>query len=322
MAATSVSAASLRLRSVLASTDFPTEAARKAALRRVLHESAAGMRKEEVTDFIEGLRGRFPDRVFETAGKAEALEKRAAQLQEELRLTRVAQRRLEEKVAGQDLLLTRLLSAAGKPGGGKAASGAPQAGSSGAGSSGAGSQGIGSSGIRSSGIGSSGIGPGGADDPAALVPFIEATVLLLRFAQDQEATAHTVDETLARARAASAEGDLAGLFARLSRGEPTASRDLAQVERTLRHLQLLPGALLAGAQQSWKAGTREVLENLDPKSAEATVPTKMPGLREAAVLKEVRRRFEEFWGQFDKNVAHFYRGKLERIYTEKMEDRP
>ena len=81
-------------------------------------------------------------------------------------------------------------------------------------------------------------------------------------------------------------------------------------------------ALLAGLAQSWKAGTQGVLEDLDPRKIEAEMPKRLPGLREAAVLKEQRRRYEQFWEDLDKNVEHYYRDVFRRIYVEKMEGRP
>ena len=79
---------------------------------------------------------------------------------------------------------------------------------------------------------------------------------------------------------------------------------------------------MAGSQQSWRGGTRGLLEYLDPKAVEQEIPRKIPGLREAAVLKEVRRRYEQLWDELDKNIAHYYRGTFETVYSEKMEARP
>jgi hypothetical protein len=277
-----VSAVALRLRSILGSSQFTTEGARRAALRRAVHETAAGLKQEEITGLIDELRGRFPDRMFEAADKADALEKRAARLEGELTHLRQEHEKLLRRASTQETALNKLVQM-----------------------------------TKSSHTSAERV------DPDALTPLLEAVALLLCFAEDQESTAGTVEETLSYRRSgpAATPQPLPELFARLGRGEATSSADLAEIDRRLRRLRLLPGALLAGAQQSWKAGTREVLEHLDPKAAEAVVPTKVPGLREAALIKEVRHRFDEFWGQFEKNIVHYYRGKLERIYSEKMEDR-
>jgi hypothetical protein len=278
------------------------------------------LKREEIAVFAAELSGRFPDRMSEALDKATRLEREVAQLQAEAGRLRTERETLDQRVRAQDIALGRLLqvvlgSPAGKPGGTPGAptpKPTPVPGT------------VGGSIVEPSAF------PEGTPlpDPAALEPLIRAVGLLLRFAEDQESTAATVEDTLGVRKAGG--GDAAGplplslpeILARLGRGEPNAERDLVEVERRLRRLRLLPGALLAGAQQSWKGGTREVLEHLDPKAAEESVQSKMPGLREAAVVKEVRRRFDEFWGQFEKNIAHYYRGKLERIYTEKMEDRP
>ncbi len=78
---------------------------------------------------------------------------------------------------------------------------------------------------------------------------------------------------------------------------------------------------MAGVQQSWRGGTTSVLEYLEPGACEKAVEAKFPGLRDVAVLREVKRRFEEFWGDMDRNVTHYYRGTFERVYAEKMEER-
>ena len=78
---------------------------------------------------------------------------------------------------------------------------------------------------------------------------------------------------------------------------------------------------MAGVQQSWRSGTTSVLEYLEPGACEKAVPAKLPGLRDVAILREVKRRFEEFWGDMDRNVTHYYRGTFEKVYAEKMEER-
>ena len=128
-----------------------------------------------------------------------------------------------------------------------------------------------------------------------------------------------VEETLgwgARDRGAS----LAELFQGLVRHGGSAETDLAKLRHRLRALRLMPAALLAGAQQSWRSGTQEVLDALDPKAIEQSVRTRIPVLRDAAAFKELRRQHEQFWGQLEKNLDHYYRTKFERIYAEKMED--
>jgi hypothetical protein len=142
---------------------------------------------------------------------------------------------------------------------------------------------------------------------------------LMAFVAAQETALAGVDETVGRGGAAGA--GVHELVLRLAKGEGSPETSLAELERRLAGLTKLPAALLAGLAQSWKAGTQGVLEELDPKRVEAEIPSRLPGLREAAVLKEQRRRYEQFWDDLDKNVEHYYRDVFRRIYVEKMEGR-
>ncbi|MCA9727096.1 MAG: hypothetical protein KC729_05380, partial [Candidatus Eisenbacteria bacterium] len=126
-------------------------------------------------------------------------------------------------------------------------------------------------------------------------------------------------KTLARGTASATESG--ELTAPGQGGDRGAAFALPKIEAKLSYLGLLPGALLAGVQQSWRGGTTSILEYLEPSACEKDVPAKIPGLRDVAVLREVKRRFEEFWGDLDRNVTHYYRGTFEKVYAEKMEER-
>jgi len=152
--------------------------------------------------------------------------------------------------------------------------------------------------------------------PNNLEPLVEVAAQLFAFVRAQDQTARSVEDILGHAPSADAAADLGALFARLRTGPPLTPDERQAVGRRLQTLQLMPGALMTGAQQSWKGGTREVLERLDPK----TVGSSVLGLRNyPAVLKAVEEGFQTFWNEFDRNVDHFYRGRFERVYRDKME---
>ena len=266
-----------RMREILGRADMESENHRKAALRRLLHEHAAGLTREETGELVEDLRDRFPDRIFESVSSARGLASRSAELEEEVGHLREERDRLRKQVDRLESLMTRLSQAAGMDA------------------------------VRA---------PGSAETQEALV---EVAALLFAFALNQEQTARSVEETLGRGSAAPKPGSLTTLIPLLSGEKPPNREDLEAIRRRLEALQLLPGALLAGAQQSWKGGTREILEHLDPKTAEKSIAGV---LKSPAILKDVKQRFEQFWDQFDRNVEHYYRGRFERAYRDKMEDLP
>lgn len=279
-----------RMRAMLDATDFRTEGHRKAALRRLLHENAAGMDEAALAAFLDEVRGRFPDRIFEATSRVRQLERRLEAVETEARELREEAARLRDRSLSGEGLLARIY----KP--------------------------VGEAGDRAGGVVSGSVNAP-PTDPEAQARFAEVVSALILFALDQDATANTVEESIGRGQAAGRDVTLAELARRIARGEGRVSEDTAELDRRLRRMRLMPAALLAGIQQSWKGGTRGVLEYLDPKAAEAEVPKRLPGLREAAVLKEVRRRYEEFWDELDKNITHYYRGTFEKVYSEKMEGR-
>lgn len=282
---------SRRMREILSGGEYRTEGHRKAALRRVLHQAAAGMDAAGLAAFVGEVKARFPDRVFEADARARQLEGRQAALEAELAALRTEREALDKRARAAEKLLGRLYEALDA-----ALPGAP-------------------AGVVGGSVAQL---PG---DPEALARFAGALSRIISFAIDQESTAASVEETLGRTRSGSGREALPALVKRLTAGGGKPGEDQAELERRLRRMRLLPAALLAGAQQSWKGGTRGILEYLDPKAAEAEIPARLPGLREAAVLKEVRRRYEQFWDELDKNIAHFYRGTFEKVYSEKMEGR-
>jgi hypothetical protein len=275
----SAAAAARSLRHLIAAPEFPSENHRRAAMRRVLHASAAGLDAGEATRLVEAVRSRFPDRTLSASSRARDLKAQAAHLEAELARHSSDNARLRARLEELDHLVARLLDAAGITG-------------------------------------------AQAKDAALAARRVDALTLLVSFASDQDSAVKSVEDAVGRAKAREPAGPpMRELLARIARGEGKPADDLHELERRLRRIRLLPAALLAGAHQSWKAGTLAVLEHLDPNAGADKVPTKVPGLREAALLKECRSRFEAFWNQLDKNIAHYYRGVFEKIYSEKMEDR-
>jgi hypothetical protein len=160
------------------------------------------------------------------------------------------------------------------------------------------------------------------DDQRSLRSLAGIVGLFLGAMIDQEQVRASVEKTIARPGAAPGEAGptIRDLVAAIARGEGDAALQGEALKRRLDELALLPAALLAGVQQSWRAGTRQVMEQLSPNAAEQAVGPKVPGMRDVLILKEVRRRFDEFWNQFDRNIAHYYRGVFEKVYSEKMEE--
>jgi hypothetical protein len=272
------------VREILGRNDLESENLRKAALRRLLHEHAAGLTPTEIEALLADLRKRFPNRDFERSKAAETLARRCAELEGEVADLRAMQGHLRLQVDHFQSLVTRAAAAVQSPD-----------------------------------------GPGTRSREKAREPVVtantaaalaEITGLLFAFAIAQDETARSVEETLGCGPAKGASRPLAELLRPLFQGEPLDGAQLEAIRRRLRSLQLLPGALMTGAQQSWKGGTREILELLDPKAQKASI------LKSPAVLRQVEQRFVEFWNQFEPNVEHYYRGRFERAYRDKMEDGP
>jgi len=277
-----------RMREILGAADLESENQRKAALRRALHEHAAGLVKQEIEALVDDLRRRFPDRIFESVSNAHDLASRSTELEQNAGRLREERDRLRKQVDHLGSLMDRLAEAAGKPVG------------------------------RSRG-GGEGTQEKGALPPETPESLMEVLAALFSFALNQEKTARSVADTLGLGTAAGKSESLTSILPRLAGGESLNQKEMEVVRRRLQSLQLLPGALMAGVQQSWKGGTREILEHLDPKTAEKDVAGVF---KSSAVLKEVKQRFEQFWNQFDRNVEHYYRGRFERVYKDKMEDLP
>ncbi len=272
-----------KLRAVLGSSEFATEDQRKAVLRLAIHEHAAGLTRDEIHELVRKLRDRFPDRVFETDRSNQDMTERLAALEDQVAQLTAQRDRLQQRGALADDHMARLAGAAAGPLPSRDGAGAP----------------------RTRDL-----------SPAAQGMLVDVAVLLFAFAFNQEVTARSVQDTVGKGSPSDAQRSLGTLLPRLAAGEALSRQEMDAVQRQLRLLQILPGALMAGAQQSWKGGTREVLEHLDPKSAKTSI------LKYPAMVKELERRFEEFWNQFDRNIDHYYRGRFERAYRDKMEEEP
>ena len=247
----------------------------------MLHEEAAGLTAAEIEQLVAELRGRFPDRVFESERAARELADLSTARDAELVALRGERDRLRRRAEHLEQLLTRLVDAAA------AAGGARQQGTP------------------------------GLSRPTS--SHIEETVtaaaeLLFGFAATQEQTAQSVEEILGRSGAGGGAADIVALLRRFATSEAAGPEELALFRQRLRSLQVLPGALMTGAQQSWKGGTREILEMLDPRDADRGI------LKYPALLKDLERKFEQFWSEFDRNIEHYYRGRFERVYRDKMEE--
>jgi hypothetical protein len=275
-----------RLRVTLASPEFRSENHRKAAIRRVLHEAVAGLDAPSARVYVDELRGRFPDRVYEATTRLQESESSRKELEKKVESMAAERDRLTARMRAAESLFTALLES---PAGTKGKSDAGEA-------------------ILGALLDADGI--------RRLGPVLAR---LMAFVAAQETALAGVDGTVGRTSADA--GNVHDLVVKTARGEGSPEASLAELERRLSALQKLPAALLAGLMQSWKAGTQGVLEELDPRKIENEIPSRLPGLREAAVLKETRRRYEQFWDDLDKNVEHYYRDVFRRIYVEKMEGR-
>jgi hypothetical protein len=278
------------IRQLLQSDEFAAEDVRKAAVREALRAAVTGLKEEEIVAFVAELRQRFPDRVYEAAAAARRFQQSFQELEREVARLQGICERLEHRVHAQDVLLERICAAVREvsrhetPG--------PAVGAAG--------------------------GPSESPDPELLGPLMEAAALLFAFAVAQDESARIVEDHMGwsgRSRSA----PFAELFDRLLHPVGTGAPELSELRRRRTALQLLPAALMTAAEQSWRSGTQEVLEALDPKAIEEGIQTRLPGRRDAAAFKELRRRHEQFWGQLEKNIDHYYRSKFKRIYTEKME---
>jgi hypothetical protein len=303
MSAPDLSEAVGRIRELLASEEYPSEGARRVALRALLHETCVGLTVDEIGPLLEAVRSQFPDRTYESSSRAAALEREAASAQRENRKLAADVAELTAQLRGYQRLSDQLYAAVQQAGGtGQALLG-----------------------------GSSAQAP---RDPAALAPLYDALARIVGFVVKQEQIALSVEESMGRRAGRAIDGDSLGdLLRGLLRsegsaletfpGKTAATRDPAipRIEAKLGYLGLLPAAMIAAVQQSWRGGTTAMLQYLEPNACERDVPAKIPGLRDVAVLREVRRRFEEFWGDLDRNMTHYYRGTFETVYAEKMEDR-
>ncbi|MEZ4649561.1 MAG: hypothetical protein R3E97_12420 [Candidatus Eisenbacteria bacterium] len=280
------------IRRILASDEYPEERHRKAAIRRILHASAAGLDQDDLRRFMERIRARFPDRTYESLTLARELEARNRELEEENRALREERDSLSERLRGTDAALDKLW---GRMVSGDAAGGRAMIGGS---------------------------GSAAPRRPDLLEPAFEGLGALIEFAQKLETIAVEVEKSLGPRGARPIDPPtMAELWRSVGRNEGDAQQHLSLIREKLRYLGLLPAATVAGANQSWKGGTRLILEHLDPEKADDAVSKKLPVLRDKAVLDEVRSRFQEFWSQLDKNITHYYRGTFEKVYAEKMEER-
>jgi len=279
------------MREILSSVDLESDNHRKAALRRLLHEHAAGLNKEEIEELVGNLRDRFPDRIFESERSSQSLAIRSAELEKEVVHLEEERNRFRQEVDRQRALMAQLVQSTKTP-----------------------------TGQGQSPVGGLSSKPSPTPEtPETQEALVEVAALLFSFALNQEQAAHFVEETLGGDSTGVSSGILADLFPRLTGGGVLDREDLETIRKQLRSLQILPGALMAGAKQSWKGGTRDILEHLDPKAAKTSI-LGVPNY--PTILKEVERRFEEFWDQFDRNIEHYYRGRFERAFKDKMEGEP
>lgn len=279
-----------RLRTILASEEFAEERHRRAAVRRALHESAAGLELSEITTLVERIRARFPDRTYESLALARELEARNRELEAENERLRSECGNLAERLTRTEEVLDALWGRIVSAGGG--ARGA-----------------VGGSGAAA------------PRRPELLAPTLRACADLVAFSEKLETIALEVERSLGpRGPRPIDPPSIGELWRALARNEGDPEAHLARLRDKLGYLGLLPAAAVAGASQSWRGGTRLVLEHLDPEKVEEGVAQKLPVLRDKAVLDEVRQRFQLFWSQLDDNVSHYYRGTFEKVYAQKMEE--
>ena len=273
------------MRKILGRGDLESEDHRKAALRRLLHGHAAGLTSAEIEELVVDLRGHFPDRIFESVSSARGLASRTADLEKDVSRLREERNRLRQRVDHLGSLMTRLARAAETPAGQR-----PDA----------------TARVRAKRTLTKG----------SQEAVVAAAELCFTFVLNQEATAQSIEETLGRGSTSSPSRSLTTLLPHLVEGKLQDRELLEAIRQRLRLLQMLPGALMTGAQQSWKGGTQEILEHLDPKATRSNI------LKYPAMLKEIEKKFEQFWNHFDRNVEHYYRSRFERVYRDKMEDGP
>ena len=281
-----------QIRGILSSEEYAEERHRKAAIRRALHLAAAGLDQEEISTFLDRLRTRFPDRTYESLALARELESRNRELEEENRALPEEREALDDRLRKTDVILDRLWGkmVTGDSGGGRALVG--------------------------------GSGAAAPRRPEMLETAFEGLSALLEFAHKLESITLEVERSLGpRGPRPIDPPTMAEVWRGIGRNEGDAAAHLARLREKLRYLGLLPAATVAGASQSWRGGTRQVLEHLDPEKVEEMISKRLPVLRDKAILDEVRNRFQQFWSQLDDNVTHYYRGTFEKVYAEKMEDR-
>lgn len=282
------------MRETLSVTQFPGEEQKKAALRRILHQALAGLEEVEAREFIDALRTRFPDRLFEAGARAHEAEGRLAKLEREVAQLRASREELRRRLDLAEGMINRLHRAVTQPGT----------------------------------LGS--VPPGSpappAVDPVGVQPLFDAIALVITLAMEQEPLAIQLHASIAPpAGGGRPQGTLADLLktvAALGPGQAAAAKEsLAEVRRRLNLMKRQAAAMMESSDQTWKSGTQRIVESLDPREAEKEISRKIPGLRDAAVLKEVRQRFEAFQGDLDKNIDHYYRETFKTIYARKMEER-
>jgi len=283
-------AAARRIRELLRASVFPTDGHRKAAIRRVVHESAAGLTEDEAAAFLDAIRERFPDRAWSSAASARDLGARVGAAEAEVARLTAERDALRTRLASFESRLARLVDEA-----------------------------AGRDHPRSAGIA---VRPGDEVTPESLGALVEALSRLLAVTADLDVSLTNVEDALGHGRRGTpaASKSVRETISRMTAPGAESRDDLAGLDARLKRIRLLPIALLAGIQQSWKGGTVGLLEHLDPKSCEKAVSSRLPMLRDQAVLAECRSRFAEVWNQLDQNIDHYYRAVLERVYSEKMED--
>ncbi|MFN0151289.1 MAG: hypothetical protein ACKVU1_11360 [bacterium] len=283
-------AAARRIRELLRSSVFPTDGHRKAAIRRVVHEGAAGLTEPEAALFLDAIRERFPDRAWSSVASARDLGARVSSAEADVERLTAERDALRARLDAIEARLRPLVAEAALAEGSRTANAAAR--------------------------------PAASVNPESLGPLIDALSRLLSVAADLDASLTSVEDAFGRGRRTTPafSRPVRDSIARLMAPGAKSGDELADLDRRLARIRLLPIALLAGIQQSWKGGTVQLLEHLDPKSCEEAVSSRLPVLRDQAVLAECRSRFAEFWNQLDQNIDHFYRAVLEKVYSEKMED--
>jgi len=275
-----------RFRAIMADGAHASPGALKAALRRELHAAAVGLDEEGLTTFLAEMRSRFPDRMYEASAEIRRCQEDAARLKAELDEVRAARDRLARTQQAQAAVLAELhravLSAATLTDRGTGAAPPP---------------------------------------PQRLKPLVGALGALVELVVAQEVALNTVQGSVRRQE--SAPRVVPELVRQLAQDEGDTDAALVQLRARLELLTRLPTALLTAMEQSWRSGTQAVVQHLSPKSAQEALPgnlrARVPGLKAQAIVDELDNRFSAFWNDMDGNVAHYFRGAFERIYTDKME---